>query len=134
MDVPTTLDHRSAVEAVEAESRHLIDTVHQARSLGPSTGRQPVPTCPDWGFDDLVWHMCEVQHFWGSIVEDRLDDPEAVVDLDRPPSAALPELLERPRGAWSPPCGPPARTTGAGAGTPTVTGSAGWPDARPTRP
>ena len=37
----------------------------------------PVPTCPDWTAADLLWHLAEVQLFWGAIVRDRLDDPDA---------------------------------------------------------
>jgi uncharacterized protein (TIGR03083 family) len=36
-----------------------------------------VPSCPDWTADDLLWHLTEVQLFWGAIVRDRLDDPDA---------------------------------------------------------
>jgi uncharacterized protein (TIGR03083 family) len=35
-----------------------------------------VPTCPDWAADELLWHLTEVQLFWGAIVRDRLDDPD----------------------------------------------------------
>jgi uncharacterized protein (TIGR03083 family) len=35
-----------------------------------------VPTCPDWTAADLLWHLAEVQLFWGTIVRDRLDDPD----------------------------------------------------------
>jgi len=24
-----------------------------------------VPSCPDWSADDLLWHLAEVQWFWG---------------------------------------------------------------------
>jgi uncharacterized protein (TIGR03083 family) len=36
-----------------------------------------VPTCPDWAADDLLWHLAEVQWFWGTIADQRLQDPEA---------------------------------------------------------
>jgi uncharacterized protein (TIGR03083 family) len=29
-----------------------------------------VPTCPDWNADDLLWHLGEVQWFWGTIVRE----------------------------------------------------------------
>jgi uncharacterized protein (TIGR03083 family) len=32
-----------------------------------------VPTCPDWAADDLLWHLGEVQWFWGTIVRERVD-------------------------------------------------------------
>jgi len=35
-----------------------------------------VPSCPDWDAGDLLWHLTEVQWFWGSIVVDRLDSPD----------------------------------------------------------
>lgn len=38
-----------------------------------------VPTCPEWDADDLIWHLGEVQWFWGEIAERRLTDPG---DLD----------------------------------------------------
>ncbi|MGO4597804.1 maleylpyruvate isomerase family mycothiol-dependent enzyme [Terrabacter sp. 2RAF25] len=38
-----------------------------------------VPTCPDWDADDLLWHLAEVQWFWGEIAERGLTDP---ADLD----------------------------------------------------
>jgi uncharacterized protein (TIGR03083 family) len=46
-------------------------------------GRQ-VPSCPDWQTDDLLWHLGEVQWFWGTIVRDALDDPMTVQPPDRP--------------------------------------------------
>ena len=39
-----------------------------------------VPTCPAWSADDLLWHLTEVQLFWGAIVRDRLDDPDRAED------------------------------------------------------
>lgn len=43
----------------------------------------PVPTCPEWNADDLLWHLAEVFLFWGAIVRDRLDDP-AVAEAATP--------------------------------------------------
>jgi uncharacterized protein (TIGR03083 family) len=45
---------------------------------------QQVPSCPDWLADDLLWHLSEVQWFWGTIVRDAVDDPEALQQPDRP--------------------------------------------------
>ncbi len=39
-----------------------------------------VPTCPDWDADDLLWHLAEVQWFWGTIVADRLATPKGLDD------------------------------------------------------
>jgi uncharacterized protein (TIGR03083 family) len=35
-----------------------------------------VPSCPEWTAADLLWHLAEVQMFWGEIVRHRLADPE----------------------------------------------------------
>jgi uncharacterized protein (TIGR03083 family) len=37
----------------------------------------PVPSCPDWTADDLLWHLAEVQFFWGTIVREGLPGDEA---------------------------------------------------------
>ena len=51
-----------------------------------------VPTCPDWDADDLLWHLAEVQWFWGTIVRDRLQDPAAAEDA-KPERPATTEAL-----------------------------------------
>ena len=43
------------------------------RSVDPGAR---VPTCPDWAADDLLWHLAEVFSFWGTVVRERLDDPD----------------------------------------------------------
>jgi uncharacterized protein (TIGR03083 family) len=50
-----------------------------------------VPTCPEWTAADLVYHLAEVQGFWGTIVRDRLADPGGLADPERP--AAYPDLV-----------------------------------------
>lgn len=52
----------------------------------------PVPCCPDWQAADLLWHLTEVQHFWGTIVAERQMEPD-VADLDRPADDALGDLF-----------------------------------------
>lgn len=56
--------------------RHLAeDSARFLDALGRSTPEMPVPSCPDWTADDLLWHLAEVQGFWAAIVADRLADP-----------------------------------------------------------
>ena len=43
-----------------------------------------VPPCADWSAADLVWHLGEVQHFWGTVVGDRLAAPDAYAEPVRP--------------------------------------------------
>ena len=58
-----------------------------------------VPSCPDWDAADLLWHLTEVQWFWGSIVGRALSDPQAAQDdkPDRPDD--YPALLDLQRRA-----------------------------------
>lgn len=70
-------------DAVLAEqSQSFLRTVS---GLAPDV---PVPTCPGWSVSDLVWHLAEVQMFWGSIVEHELMDPKRSEQMksDRPGS------------------------------------------------
>lgn len=48
----------------------------------PADGQ--VPTCPDWHTDDLLWHLGEVQWFWGTIVREGVTDPEGLEHPERP--------------------------------------------------
>jgi uncharacterized protein (TIGR03083 family) len=43
-----------------------------------------VPGCPGWTVADLVWHVGEVQDFWGTVVRERLVDPGAYLEPERP--------------------------------------------------
>ena len=66
---------------------HLRDD--SARFLGVLHGgdlARRVPSCPEWTGADLLWHLGEVQWFWGSIVSGRLQSPEGLERPDRPDS------------------------------------------------
>ncbi|MFC6707592.1 maleylpyruvate isomerase family mycothiol-dependent enzyme [Flexivirga alba] len=43
-----------------------------------------VPTCPDWSTDDLLWHLAEVQWFWGTIVSQNVSEPDGLDHPQRP--------------------------------------------------
>ena len=73
------------VAAVASES----ETFAAAARTGELTA--PVPSCPDWNLADLVWHLAEVQDFWGAIVEYLLADPKA---YSQPPRPADDELID----------------------------------------
>jgi uncharacterized protein (TIGR03083 family) len=78
----------SAVPAVPLDFlAHLRD--ESARFLGALHGgdlAHPVPTCPGWSGADLLWHLGEVQWFWGSVVRDRLQSPDGLERPERPDS------------------------------------------------
>jgi len=58
------------------ESARFYEAVCEA---GPEA---TVPTCDGWKAADLLWHLGEVQHFWGAIVSQRLTD---ISTYTRPP-------------------------------------------------
>jgi uncharacterized protein (TIGR03083 family) len=53
----------------------------------------PVPTCPGWSADDLLWHLGEVQCFWGTIERDGVD-AQAAGAMKPPRPAHRPGLSE----------------------------------------
>lgn len=67
--VPTTSDY---LGHLHRESRRFLDAVLAAPP------RAPVPSCPAWTGDDLLWHLAEVQWFWGQVVRRRASDPAEV--------------------------------------------------------
>ncbi|MBB2891081.1 maleylpyruvate isomerase family mycothiol-dependent enzyme [Flexivirga oryzae] len=66
----------------------FLTTIHDEstrfRAALATTPDRPVPTCPDWTTDDLLWHLTEVQWFWGSIVAQNVEDPQALHHPQRP--------------------------------------------------
>jgi uncharacterized protein (TIGR03083 family) len=76
--MPAELDHLRSITTETTRFRDLLAAVE------PGT---PVPTCPGWDAADLLWHLTEVQSFWGRVVEQRCTDPEALTG----PEPARPE-------------------------------------------
>jgi len=52
----------------------------------------PVPTCGEWTLADLVWHLTEVQLFWGHIIGNRPAGPETYERPARPTGDLAPGL------------------------------------------
>src|SRR4051794_2443969 len=44
----------------------------------------PVPSCPGWTVEDLLWHLAEVQWFWGEIVRSGARSPDEYAEPARP--------------------------------------------------
>jgi uncharacterized protein (TIGR03083 family) len=65
-----TENARFAAAATQARDRH--------------GWRAGVPGCPAWDLADLVWHLAEVQHFWGWLVTTRATSPEGYPEPVRP--------------------------------------------------
>jgi uncharacterized protein (TIGR03083 family) len=67
---------------------HLAhDSARFRNALRETRPGASVPTCPDWDADDLLWHLAEVQWFWGTIAVRGLttfEDVEALENGGRP--------------------------------------------------
>jgi uncharacterized protein (TIGR03083 family) len=58
-------------------------------AIGEAAPDAPVPSCPDWTADDLLWHLGEVQWWWGVVVRDHLTGQQAErLKPERPASRA----------------------------------------------
>lgn len=78
MSNPRALDYLGHLARESALFGHALDGAAQDA---------PVPPCPDWTADDLLWHLAEVQWFWGTIVREGTD-----------PDGAEAEKPARPQG------------------------------------
>jgi uncharacterized protein (TIGR03083 family) len=74
----TRLDHTTYLQHIRDESRKFRDT------LADCDPAAPVPTCPEWRADDLLWHLGEVQHWWTWMVQHRPKGPDEYPEPDRP--------------------------------------------------
>jgi uncharacterized protein (TIGR03083 family) len=75
--VNTDLDY---VDHLIRESARFADVLREV----PPDAR--VPSCPDWNADDLLWHLGEVQWFWGTIVREHVNGEQA--EALKPPRPA----------------------------------------------
>lgn len=77
-------------EHLVSESARFADAIKQA---APEAA---VPSCPEWTADDLLWHLGEVQYFWGTVVLDAADGTAAEQRTpDRPAGRAALEDFYR---------------------------------------
>lgn len=59
------------------------------RALESTPADTPVPSCEGWTAADLLWHLTEVQHFWGTIVVERLSAPDAAEKVKPSPASDM---------------------------------------------
>ena len=61
---------------------YLVHLARESACFAEAIGEVPpaarVPSCPGWSADDLLWHLGEVQWFWGTIVRERMTGSRAV--------------------------------------------------------
>ena len=88
---PVKADHRTAYGlVVEFDPFHRIetDTLGLADAAADHLDA-PVPSCPGWSVGEIVWHVLQVQRFWGTVVAERVQDPGEVAAAVRPADAEL---------------------------------------------
>src|SRR5499427_11116249 len=57
---------------------HLArESARFAQAIGEAQPGALVPSCPDWTADDLLWHLGQVQWFWGTVVREGLTGEQA---------------------------------------------------------
>ena len=64
-----TLDY---LAHLRGESARFREVLHDADLAAP------VPTCPDWRIDDLIYHLAEAFLFWAIDVRERAQDPDPI--------------------------------------------------------
>ena len=64
-----SIDFPDYLEHLRAESRRFRDV------LADCDPDARVPGCPDWDAADLLWHLAEVQWFWGKTIRTRPAPP-----------------------------------------------------------
>jgi uncharacterized protein (TIGR03083 family) len=77
---------------------HLArESARFAQAIGEAQPGALVPSCPGWTADDLLWHLGEVQWFWGTVVRDRLTGEQAEARMPPRPGdrAALAAFYRR---------------------------------------
>ncbi len=79
MTEPSDVPRSPALDYLDHLARDSARFVEALRQTNPETR---VPSCPDWDADDLLWHLAEVQWFWGAIAGRGLTRGEDVEALD----------------------------------------------------
>ena len=80
--------------------RHIADESDRFRAaLRTTPPGAAVPTCPEWDAADLVWHLAEVQSFWGRVVQQRCTDPAELSGADPARPERYDDLLDLARHA-----------------------------------
>jgi uncharacterized protein (TIGR03083 family) len=79
------------LQVLRAENARFAAAATAARTRHGWRAR--VPGCPDWDLADLVWHLAEVQHFWGWLVRTRATSPAGYPEPVRPADDELPAFL-----------------------------------------
>lgn len=59
------------------------ETARFAEALRDVDGNTPVPTCPGWDADELLWHLTEVHLFWSAVIASGATTDEQIEDIEK---------------------------------------------------
>lgn len=94
---PSAAAARGSIPQVDVGLDYLAhlgrESARFAEAIAPAPPAAPVPPCPQWTADDLLWHLAWVQWWWATIVRDNLAGPDARRLVPERPSSR-PGLLE----------------------------------------
>ena len=85
------MENREFLAALDRDSAAFLDACEVAGLTTKVTG------CPGWDVADLLWHLTEVQHFWRTMVSERLPSPDGYERPPRPVPEGLPAMYRRGR-------------------------------------
>lgn len=92
----TLPSRRSSLHQVNRDLDYLAHLTRESTRFAEAIREAPpdarVPSCPDWTADDLLWHLGEVQWFWGTVVRENLNG-ERAEELKPPRPAGRAALL-----------------------------------------
>lgn len=72
------MHHTDYLDALRRDAAGLLAAAREAEPTAPVTA------CPGWTTIDLVFHIGEVHGFWGTVVADRVADPDDIAEPVRP--------------------------------------------------
>ena len=59
------------------------ETARFAETLADVDGNRPVPTCPGWDADELLWHLTEVHLFWSAVIASGATTDEQIEAIEK---------------------------------------------------
>jgi uncharacterized protein (TIGR03083 family) len=87
------MDTAAHLDAVRREATTFYD-----RAAASPDRTVPVPSCPEWSVDDLIWHLAEVHWFWATVAEQHISDASGVEAIHQPARPPSDELIAFGRG------------------------------------
>lgn len=69
--------NKTFMTAIADESDRFISAIEQTQPAAP------VPSCPDWDADELLWHLTEVHAFWAQVLATGARTDEQIEQIEQ---------------------------------------------------